>query len=76
MDIRGGAMINRSEIPDDLIQGMVDSALEAYHTVFPKPGCDVEITVCRDLEDLAHPVRLFDCVFSLLGYRSIQLADT
>ena len=46
-------MINRSEIPDDLIQGMVDSALEAYHTVFPKPGCDVEITVCRDLEDLA-----------------------
>ena len=42
MDIRGGAMINRSEIPDDLIQGMVDSALEAYHTVFPKPGCDWE----------------------------------
>lgn len=46
-------MMNRSDIPDELIQRMIDSAQDAYHMIFPKPGCDVEITVCRDLEDLA-----------------------
>ena len=45
-------IVNRSDKQDDTLQQMIGAAVDAYHSVFAQPSCEVEIIVCRDPDDL------------------------
>ena len=44
-------LANRTNLPHGLIERNIESAIDAFHEIYPKPDCEIEIIICDSIED-------------------------